>query len=258
MLGGWLCRIMGFDMTPTIDLLMAHRSIRKFTDQPVDEALLQTLVLAGQAAASSSFLQGVTIMRVTDTNKRQKFAALANNQSYIETVPEFLVFCADLSRAIRCCEMHGGTPTEGFTEQFIIATVDAALYAQNVVIAAESAGLGICYIGAIRNDPEQASELLDLPDHVYPVFGLCIGHPAQDPEPKPRLPLSVVLKENSYSADDEAGQIAEYDEIVRTYYKTRTGNPKSQSWSEQMTGLLGKEARPHMKAFLAKRGFTMK
>ena len=98
-------------MNPTIDLLMAHRSIRKFTDEPIGDALLETLVAAGQAAASSSFLQGVTIMRVTDPSKRQQFVELANNQSYIAAAPEFLVFCADLSRPNRCCEMHGGTPT---------------------------------------------------------------------------------------------------------------------------------------------------
>jgi len=245
-------------MTATIDLLMGHRSIRKFTDQPVGDDLLHQLVAAGQAAASSSFLQGVTIIRVTDPDKRQQFSELANNQAYITAAPEFLVFCADLSRPIRCCEMHGGTPTQGFTEQFIIATVDAALYAQNVVIAAESAGLGICYIGAIRNDPERATHLLDLPTHVYPVFGLCIGYPDQDPETKPRLPLSVMLKENSYDASSEEAEIRAYDEIVRAYYASRTGNPKSQSWSEQMAGLLGKEARPHMRDFLAKQGFEMK
>lgn len=245
-------------MNPTIDLLMAHRSVRKFTDEPIGDALLETLVAAGQAAASSSFLQGVTIMRVTDPGKRQQFVELANNQSYIAAAPEFLVFCADLSRPIRCCEMHGGTPTRGFTEQFIIATVDAALYAQNVVIAAESAGLGICYIGAIRNDPARATALLDLPENVYPVFGLCLGYPAQNPEPKPRLPVQVMLKENSYDASAEEAQIKAYDEVVRTYYATRTGNPKSQSWSEQMTGLLGKEARPHMREFLSRQGFEMK
>ena len=146
----------------------------------------------------------------------------------------------------------------GFTEQFIIATVDAALYAQNVVIAAESAGLGICYIGAIRNDPARATTLLDLPENVYPVFGLCLGYPAQNPEPKPRLPMPVMLKENSYDASAEEAQIKTYDEVVRTYYATRTGNPKSQSWSEQMTGLLGKEARPHMRDFLSRQGFEMK
>ena len=245
-------------MNPTIDLLMAHRSIRKFTNEQIGDALLEKLVAAGQAAASSSFLQGVTIMRITDPDKRQQFVELANNQSYIATAPEFLVFCADLSRAIRCCEMHGGIPTRGFTEQFIIATVDAALYAQNVVIAAESAGLGICYIGAIRNDPARVTNLLGLPENVYPVFGLCLGYPAQNPEPKPRLPMPVMLKENSYDASAEEAQIKTYDEVVRTYYATRTGNPKSQSWSEQMTGLLGKEARPHMRDFLSQQGFKMK
>ena len=89
-------------MNPTIDLLLAHRSIRKFTNEQIGDALLETLVAAGQAAASSSFLQGVTIMRVTDPDKRQQFVELANNQSYIATAPEFLVFCADLSRPIRC------------------------------------------------------------------------------------------------------------------------------------------------------------
>lgn len=245
-------------MNPTIDLLMAHRSIRKFTSQPIDNKLLENLVTAGQAAASSSFLQGVTIMRITDQEKRRQFVKLANNQSFIATAPEFLVFCADLSRPIRCCEMHGGTPTKGFTEQFIIATVDAALYAQNLVIAAESAGLGICYIGAIRNDPTRATKLLTLPENVYPVFGLCLGYPAQNPEPKPRLPVPVILKENSYDAKAEDAQIKAYDEIVRTYYATRTGNPKSQGWSEQMADLLGKEARPHMREFLSRQGFEMK
>ena len=114
------------------------------------------LISAGQAAASSSFLQGVTIIRITDPHKRaDKFSKLAggNQSQIISSAPEFLVFCADLNRSTRCCHKHGTSPTEGFMEQFIIATVDTALYAQNVVVAAESKGLGICYIGAIRNDP---------------------------------------------------------------------------------------------------------
>jgi nitroreductase len=245
-------------MNPTIDILMAHKSIRKFTDKPIGNDVLQTIVKAGQAAASSSFLQGVTIIRVTDPIKRKQLAAIAGNQTQVISAPEFLVFCADLSRPIKCCESHGGIPTKGFTEQFIISTVDTALYAQNAAIAAEAIGLGICYIGAIRNDPSKTSALLELPLHVYPVFGLCIGHPAENPEVKPRLPLSVALKENTYNASEEAEQIANYDIIAREYYATRTGNKKSQSWSEQMTGLLGKESRPHMRQFLTDQGFEMK
>lgn len=242
-------------MNQTIELLTSHRSIRKFTDEPVDHALLARLVDAAQAAASSSFLQGVTIMRVTDPNKRAAFKEITGGQIYVETAPEFLVFCADLSRAMRCCTAHGGSPPEGLTEHFIIATVDVALYAQNVAVAAESAGLGICYIGAIRNDAARSAELLGLPQQVYPVFGMCIGWPDQDPEVKPRLPVSVVLKENSYSIDGEAEAIAAYDDEMRTYYATRSANIKIQGWSEQMAGLLGKESRLHMRPFLESKGF---
>ncbi|MGB1106796.1 MAG: oxygen-insensitive NADPH nitroreductase, partial [Candidatus Puniceispirillaceae bacterium] len=175
-------------MNPTIDLLNSHRSIRRFTDAPVPADTLTTIITAAQAAASSSFLQGVTIIRVTDSEKRVALREVANGQRYVEEAPEFLVFCADLSRSMRCCEMHGGEAAKGLTEQFIIATVDTALYAQNMVVAAESVGLGICYIGALRNDPARVTELLDLPQQVYPVFGLCLGFPDQDPEVKPRLP----------------------------------------------------------------------
>ena len=241
--------------SPTIDLLKNHRSIRKFTDAPLGDDLLHRIIAAGQAAASSSFLQGVTVMRVTDPDKREAFKAITGGQAYVETAPEFLVFCADLSRPMRCCTEHGGSPSEGLTEHFIIATVDVALYAQNVAVAAESFGLGICYIGAIRNDAALSAELLDLPAQVYPVFGMCIGWPDQDPEVKPRLPVSVVLKENSYSIDGEAEAIAAYDDEMRTYYATRSANIKIQGWSEQMAGLLGKESRLHMRPFLESKGF---
>ena len=126
------------------------------------------------------------------------------------------------------------------------------------MVAAESMDLGICYIGAIRNDPTQATELLGLPENVYPVFGLCIGYPAENPEVKPRLPVSVMLKENNYNSNDEEEKSRIYDEVVRNYYAERSGNKKSQSWSEQMSGLLSSQSRPHMRAFLAQQGFEMK
>ena len=238
-----------------IDLMQEHRSIRKFTSDKVSEDTLHRLITAGQSAASSSFLQGVTIIRVTDPIKRASFKEIAGGQAYVESAPEFLVFCADLSRPMRCCTLYGGKPAEGLTEHFIIATVDVAIYAQNVAIAAESLGLGICYIGAIRNDAARSADLLHLPRQVYPVFGMCIGWPDQDPEVKPRLPVSVMLKENSYSIDGEVEAIAAYDKEMRTYYATRSANIKIQGWSEQMAGLLGKESRLHMRPFLEGKGF---
>ena len=243
-------------MNPTIDLLKAHRSIRQFQNRPIQADLFQDLIRAGQAAASSNFFQAATIIRVTDSKKRAKLASLANNQAYVQTAAEFLVFCADMNRAASCCDLHGAEANTGFTEQFIIATVDAALVAQNIVVASESAGLGICYIGALRNNPAEVSMVLDLPHDTYPVFGLCLGWPDQDPEVKPRLPIDVVLRENSYGT--VGVNLDDYDEAVRSYYATRSKNQKSMSWSEQMSGLLSKESRPHMLDFLKTKGFLQK
>ena len=245
-------------MNPTIELLKGHRSIRQFQNRPIQTDLFQDLIKAGQAAASSNFFQAVTIIRVTDPKKRAKLASLANNQAYVESAAEFLVFCADMNRAVSCCDLHGAEANTGFTEQFIIATVDAAHVAQNIVVASESAGLGICYIGALRNNPSEVSTVLDLPHDTYPVFGLCLGWPDQDPEVKPRLPIEVVLRENSYGIGEDGLNLGNYDEAVRGYYATRSSNQKSISWSEQMSGMLSKESRPHMLDFLQTKGFLQK
>ncbi len=245
-------------MNPVIDLLMSHRSIRKYTAQPIAPELLEQLVRAGQAAATSSFLQGATIIRVRNPDSRRKLAVFAGNQPYVETAAEFLVFCADLKRPGNACRQYDKPFAGDYTEHFIIATVDVALMAQNIVVAAESAGLGICYIGGIRNNPREVSDLLQLPQGVYPVFGLCLGYPDQNPEIKPRLPLQVILKEDVYGEEGDAEQIAFYDEQVREYYRQRTGGGHGICWSEQVAALLSEKARPHMRQFLEEQGFTMR
>lgn len=245
-------------MSAVIDLLKSHRSIRKYTSQKIDEALFQRIIEAGQSAATSSFLQGTTIVRVRNEKSRQKMARLAGNQPYIESAAEFMVFCADLKRAGNYCREYG-KPFEGdYTEHFLIATVDVALFAQSLVTAAEAEGLGICYIGGIRNNPVEVSELLQLPKGVYPVFGLCLGYADQNPEVKPRLPVSVIMKDEVYNEKGDAEAIKSYDEQIREYYRTRTGGGHGVSWSEQVSVLLAEKSRPHMKAFLAAQGFVFR
>lgn len=241
-----------------VSLLRSHRSIRKFTDEPVSDAMVDEIISAGLSAATSSNLQGVTVIRVRNPETRARIAEVAGGQAYVESAPAFFVWCADLHRSATACESDGGTFSPGMTEHFIIATVDTALAAQNAVVAAESLGLGICYIGAVRNDPQVVADLLDLPDHVYPVFGLCIGWPDQDPMLKPRLPLSVTLKEERYDDSGDAAGIADYDQTMRSYYRERTGGTIDREWSADMHALLGKESRPHMRPFLAARGFEMR
>lgn len=238
---------------------MSHRSIRAFVEEPLDDETLATIVRCGTSAATSSNIQATTVVRVRDPSTRSRIAEVAGGQRHIETAGAFLVWCADVRRAGVASAMRGVEMTTGMTEQFIIATVDVALAAQNAVVAAESMGLGICYIGAVRNDPQVVADLLELPDHVYPVFGMCIGVPAQDPEVKPRLPIEAVLKDEVYgSGPDDAEVIDRYDEVMRDYYRSRSGGTKASSWSEEMARLLDGERRPHMRGFLAARGFELR
>jgi nitroreductase len=245
-------------MSSVIDLLKSHRSIRKFTDQAIEPELFNELIAAGQAAATSSFLQGTTVVRIKKPETRAAIAKLAGGQVYVESAAEFMIFCADLKRSANYCDEYEKSFEGDYTEHFIIATVDVALMAQSMVTAAESVGLGICYIGGIRNDPAQVAQLLELPKGVYPVFGLCLGYPDQDPEVKPRLPLSVIVKEEVYNEVGDKETIAEYDENIREYYRLRTGGGHGISWTEQVSTLLGGKVRPHMKEFLADQGFKFR
>jgi len=183
-------------MNETIRLLQSHRSVRKFTDQPVSQAIVDELVKCGQSAATSSFIQACTVIQVEDRVKREQLVELAGNQPYVASAARFLVYCADMNRLKIACEMHNAEMLSGFTEQFITATVDCALFAQNVITAAQSLSIAGVYIGGIRNNIQAVTDLLELPQLVYPVFGMCLGYPAQNPEVKPRLPLSVILKQD--------------------------------------------------------------
>lgn len=245
-------------MTSITELLKGHRSIRKFTSKKVEQSLINSCIEAGQAAATSSFIQACTVVQVNNKETRSAIAQWSGNQTYVEQAPVFLVFCADMRRHQITCDMHDAEMQSGFTEQFITATVDCALFSQNAVIAAESEGLGIVYIGGIRNQIDKVTDALQLPNLVYPVFGLCLGYPDQNPEVKPRLPLEVVLKQDVYADQNDADLIAEYDNDVRAYYKSRTGGQKDMSWSEQISGMLQKESRPHMLKFLQQQGFLKK
>ena len=241
-----------------IELLRSHRSIRKFTDDPVDDETVERIVSAGFSAATSSNLQGTTVIRVRNPKTRSAIAELAGGQSYVETAAAFLVWCADLHRSAVACEMAGGEFHPGMTEHFIIAATDCAIAAQSAVVAAESIGLGICYIGGIRNDPAKMTELLELPDQVVPLFGLCLGVPDQDPALKPRLPVSVTLKEETYNESGDRDGIEAYDAQMREYYLERTNGEVDRTWSADMSALLGKESRPHMRPYLEGQGLNIK
>ncbi|MCB2295979.1 oxygen-insensitive NADPH nitroreductase [Clostridium algoriphilum] len=245
-------------MNETVNILKAHKSIRKYLNQPVEAEKIKTIIECAQCAPTSSYIQAYTIISVVDMENRKKIAYLAGDQKYVEQCPLFLVFCADLNRSKKSCEVNDKTMADGNTETFILATVDAALAAQNALTAAESLGLGGVYIGGIRNNPLEISEILNIPSGVYPVFGMCLGYPNHNPDTKERLPLDVIFKTDVYNTNGDAEKIREYDAHVSDYYKRRTKGKRADTWTSQVSGLMSESQRPHMKDFLDNQGFKFK
>lgn len=241
-------------MNPTIDLILSHRSIRQFSAEPIAPEQLDAILAAAQSAASSSFLQVTSIIRVTEPQARARLVELAGNQPYVAQAAEFLVFCADYYRHTQIVP----DARTGYAEQLLIGAIDGALMAQNALLAAQSLGLGGVYIGGIRNHPVEVSELLGLPHQVIPLFGLCLGHPAQQPEQKPRLPKALVVHQDRYQQTLDRDLLAQYDEQILAYYQARSSNNKQHTWSSQIRTILGKESRPFMLGFLQSRGFNLK
>ncbi|KAB7662737.1 oxygen-insensitive NADPH nitroreductase [Plesiomonas shigelloides] len=237
-------------MTPTIDLICSHRSIRQFTDRPISPEQLHAIIDSARAASSSSFLQLVSIIRITDPALRQQLVKLSGEQAYVAQAAEFLVFCADFNRNQQIYPQA----QLGFAEQLLTGSIDAALMGQNALLAAESLGMGGVFIGGLRNHIQAVTDLLHLPQHVLPLFGLCLGYPAQDPQQKPRLPASIMLHENQYQPLDSA-ELAQYDAEMEHYYQSRGSNLKQQNWSQHICSTLSKESRPFMLDYLHRQGW---
>lgn len=201
----------------TLDSLLAHRSVRNYADKPLPAGTLETLIAAAQSASTSSNLQTWSVVAIENPERKARLATLAANQSQIREAPLFLVWLADLNR-LEAAAGRTGASAEGlhYLETLLVGVIDAALAAQNAVVALESLGMSAVYIGAIRNHPEQVAAELGLPPRVLPVFGLCVGyadesHPAQI---KPRLPQPVVLHREQYDAPSQEDGIAQYDEVI--------------------------------------------
>ncbi|MEK5057396.1 NADPH-dependent oxidoreductase [Paenibacillus sp. FSL H7-0326] len=249
-------------MNETITLLKSHRSIRKFKDVPLEEGHLHEILTAAQAASTSSNIQAYSAVIVRDKERKSRLGELAENQQQVEESPLFLIWLADLNKISKAIQLHESAELKQNTELFILATVDATLAAQNAAVAAESLGYGIVYIGGIRNRPQEVSDLLALPDLVYPVFGMCIGVPNQEPDIRPRLPFDAVFYEELYQSDKLSTYIQDYDEITSRYYATRKGGGKggetNTRWSKEMLKRFnGERHREHMYDFLKRRGFDL-
>jgi len=220
---------------PVVESLLAHRSVRAYLDRPLDPGTLETLVAAASSAPTSSNMQTWSVVAVEDPAHKDRIATLAGNQAFIRRAPLFLCWVADLSRLDRLGEARG-QPLEGirYLEAYMVALVDAALAAQNALVAAESLGLGTVYVGALRNRPAEVARELGLPRNAFAAFGLCVGwpDPAVASAVKPRLPQSLVLHRERYEAPGESEAVAAYDGTLADF--SEANGMGRATWSGRM------------------------
>ena len=192
-------------MNETLSLIDHHRTIRAFRDEAMPAEHLQLIIDAARKAPTDATAQMYSFIRITNPDLRKRMAELAGGQAHIVKASEFFVVCADVHRIARMLEHRGEKMGNWPRVAIHFAVADATLAAQNMVIAAESLGYGICYIGGILNGIDVIAHELKLPTGVLPAFGLCIGVPDEHPNRRPRVPEHLVVMENEYiepSADD--------------------------------------------------------
>jgi nitroreductase len=208
--------------SPLIAQLLTHRTVRHHLPKPVSDAQLTAIVAAAQSAASSSNLQPWSVIAVREPATRARLAQLAGDQVHVQQAPLVLVWLADLARLEAVAHAEGLTHDAlDYLEMALVGVIDAALAAQNAMVAAESLGLSGCYIGGLRNQPEAVAELLGLPSRVFAVFGMTLGKedPAQQASIKPRLPQSAVLHHERYHpVAEQQADVATYNEAMAAFY----------------------------------------
>jgi nitroreductase len=201
----------GVEDNEAIRRVLARKTVRRYSDKMPGEDLLGVLVAAALSASAKSDFQQASILRVRDPQKRETIGKLFPSMPWIGVAPVFFIFLGDARRLQRIGELRGKPVRNGTLEGFFNASVDAALAMQTMILCAESAGLGVCPISVIRNEVDKVAGLLDLPDLVFPVAGLCLGYPATEGYVSLRLPRHVTTHSDGYGDSGLPAGIDDYD-----------------------------------------------
>ena len=222
-------------MNETINLMKAHTSVRRFTEEQISDEELRAIIDAGRAASSWKNFQSYSIIVVRSEEKKEALFELVPQEA-IRQSSAFLLFVGDLNRAQKGAQLH----TDGFypegTENLLISSVDAALAGQNTLLAAESLGYGGVIIGLVRYEASKIAQLFNLPDYTYPIFGMALGKPNQNHAVKPRLPYEAVVFEEEYR-EQLSSVIEAYDRVQAEY----AGERAQDTWSQRLAAQFGQE-----------------
>ena len=241
-----------------------RRVIRRYTDQPVDPALLETLCAVALSAPSKSDLQQADIVMVADKGQREKLQALLPDNPWVKAAPVFLVFCGNNRRHRLLFEWRNRPFVNDYLDPFFNASVDAGIVLATFIAAADRVGLGTCPISAIRNHAQQVSDILSLPAHVFPVAALGAGWPSFAGVMSPRLGLDVTIHRDRYDGSGLKEKIAAYDkrrEAVQPYrtqrYTEKFGQSAEYGWSEDKARQYSVPERADFGAFVRRKGFKL-
>ena len=243
-----------------IDTILNHRTIREFKSSPVPPQQLSVLLDVAKRTASSTGMQSFSIIRIVNPELKAEIAKVCC-QPYVARVPELFIFIVDCYRNAQNAREQGVvTPAEGDSDRFFQGWSDACLAAQNMVTAAELGGFGTVYFGSILNDAPKMIELLDLPKLTFPVVGVGLGVPNQQPQLKPRMPREANVFDDHYQKFDNYLELLEdYDEEMGEYYDLRDANRRVDSFTLQVVKRLQNPTPVRQQLFqqIAAQGFKL-
>ena len=248
-----------------IQRVLTRKTVRRYSDVMPSGSLLDLLTATALSASAKSDFQQASILRVTNPAQRAAIGELFPSMPWIGLSPVFFVFLGDARRLQRIGELRGKPVRNGTLEGFFNASIDAALAMQTMVLCAESAGLGVCPISVVRNEIDKVAAVLELPDLVFPVAGLCLGYPQGEGYVSLRLPRQVTTHRDRYDDSTLAASVEDYDRrrnalhaIPREQQRSNAefGEAAFYGWSEDKARQAAKAEGAAFPPYLRSHGFS--
>lgn len=250
------------DIDKKLSFFLNRSSVRSYTQQKIDKDTLDKILRSALQAPTSSHVQAFAIVNVTETAKRQALWTICGQQNWIVEASHFFILCADLHKVTLWANLN---PDQISQDAYLAAIIDGGLVGMTLSLAAESLGIGSVFIGSIRNDLEGVAKILELPQQVVPLFGLCMGYYDSKKAPKPRLPKELLVFENTYKLpENNKDLLEEYHKTLNTYYKDSLLEHKglkkqaeTATWLDVTGASVCHAKRRDMGEFLQRRGFPL-
>ena len=255
--------------TPQVEAMLSHKSVRTFLPDALPDGALETMVAYAQSASNSSGFNQWSVVAVTDPGLKQTLSDTiartvpTDRIPWIEEAPVLLLWVADLSRNAEITREQGSEPVVlEYLDSYLMASIDATLAAQNASLAAESMGLGIVYLGVMRNAAREVAEIINLPANSFATFGMAVGRPdtTRTSSIRPRPAQPVVLHHNSYQQGRYREYVDRYEEACLAFRTEQGMRPKTWRGAvhEGATSMSYMGGRENLRETVMARGFKLR